>query len=390
MRILLIPLIVNFFSFLSLNGQVYTKKQYIMDTIYTQHHGKNILIFVRESDNEKVKWKAILRNAENNELVLLSDSIKKNMAWKHHEHVGESPIDLFNITGSYIDGNSLYILYNQFGNIYITKYIINQGDNFKEEKIIIDEYMVSGGFGKMINKAIIKKIKHNLFINLLVGQDGIGVKQNLYKLELERFNIKKLHFQENTKKIKVLYVTEVGKRKYRQKNDHINRYTNLTSKERQIENYRKPTEEEIEEVEILKHYIDIPFFYKQVSTSPEKEQEEMAEIHNLGLDWYKLFSKEEDSNLFSFGNKNADFCPIDEKKVANADQFLRKLNTEFGFLNSESQNLTIIDYIYQNSSEFMIFFFYTDKFNNEKIIRYDNYKNEWLIGDYSEEEIKQE
>lgn len=366
-----------------------TRPSDVMDTIYEQQHGKIILRFIRNSNDNNIEWKLILTNKNGRELTLHSEHIEKNSGWRYQESVGESPIDLYNIASSYLDEKNLYIIYNRFGEVFIIKYFSFEEEKFEEEKKIIQGYLVSGGFGNMVNRATLKRINNNLYFNLLTGQTGTGTRQSLYKLDLSAFTLKQIKFDEKPKPIKAICISDSGKKWYEQEKRNIEAYNKLSTEEKNKRKSTAPTEREINKLNFLKQYLQKPFYFKEMSTDKDKYEKEETDIKNNGLGWYPLFSaRSDDNNNINFQNiGNKEFLPIDNNKINKAEEYLKEAIAPY--LTKESLNkIKIIDYIYQSAEGYNIFFFYRDNSSEIKIIRYNNYNNEWLVGDYQEEEIK--
>ncbi len=97
--------------------------------------------------------------------------------------------------------------------------------------------------------------------------------------------------------------------------------------------------------------------------------------------------KDEDEMFKSLDlEKNIDNVGLEIKKVLIANKHLNNFDT-FKYLG----NIDITPFLSQGSRYTgTIYFLYQDNNVKPKIIRYNNDDNEWLIGDYKEEEIKQE
>ena len=362
----------------------------IMDTIYKQQFNQIVLNLVRVSNDPKITWEAILINKKGQKVILHSESVEKNMGWKSHEEVGESPIDLYNISGSYLDGNNLYMIYNRFGSVVLVKYHFTEGKNFEKEEKLIDYYLVSGGFGKMINEAQFGKISNELYFNLLVGQDGKGIRQNLYKINLISFDVKKIKFDENPKPVKVIRISNFGKIRYEETEITISNYNKLSPEEKEKNKFIAPTDEQIREFNTLKEYLNDSFYYKEMSIDKRTYEEEKQYLEDIYIEDYPLFAAQENDNDFSgidFANmEKAEFLPIDKNKIKKAENYLKEV-LAISIKKGKINKIKLIDYIYQSKEEYNIFFFYKED-QETKIIRYNNYKNEWLIGRYVEEGIK--
>ena len=101
-------------------------KNKTMEIIYEQQHGNLHITFHRNNTADKIEWKTLVTNKKGDTILLHTDSSEKNIAWKHQETIGESPTSLYNISGSYLDENSLYIIYNRFGELFISKYTFTE------------------------------------------------------------------------------------------------------------------------------------------------------------------------------------------------------------------------------------------------------------------------
>ena len=200
------------FSFFVCQGQVFSDS----DTIYQQQHNQINLRFTRTSTNTGIEWKTILINRDGKELILNSDSIEKNLAWEHYESVGESPIDLYNIAGSYSDGKNLHVIYNRFGRVFIVKYTLEEAEKFKKEEKTLLRFSASGSFGHMVNQARFIKIRNDVYFSLYTGQSFTGTQTNIFRLNPLSYEIKQIHFQEKPASVKVIHISESGKLRYEQ------------------------------------------------------------------------------------------------------------------------------------------------------------------------------
>lgn len=337
------------------------KKTNIMDTIYSQQHNQLNLIFLRELDGKKIQWRGILKNKNGKELLLYSDSIEKNSAWDYQEKIGESPVNLYNISGSYLDENSLYVVYNKFGKVFIIKYTFTEGNNFVTQEKQIAEYLVSGGFGNMINKAQLIKINNDIYLILDAFQSGSRRNSKIFKINQNSLKkIKTINFLEDSDIIKVCSVDNFGKNYFQQIEDKIKNYNKV--KDARNEKL-KPSDEE---------YI----FYKQFEDKINKK-------------YFFIKKSDIENNELPFGvNKHilflSDDMALDNLEIEKANQYIKEV---LSFNNSTNNEIQTKGYIYVNSQEKYIAFFYKEN-NSINIIRYNIYESEWQIGNYKEEEIK--
>ena len=366
-------LISSFFFTILGNAQTASK----MDTIYKQKLNELILTFVRTSDDSKVEWKTILKNKSGKEIILHSDSLVKDMGWKYKESVSESPINLYNISSSYLENSNLYIIYNRFGEISLNKFTFLVGDKFDKEEKILDKYLVSGGFGNMVNQCEIKEISGDLYFTLSTGQTGTGAKDDFYKFNLLDFIPKSISFSNYSKKIKTFRISEFGKKKYEQYKSVIDNYNRMSPQEKKSN--VAPTKDEIDANNFTAKYLNNAFNYLYIKDENElKKLEEITDIEN-----YPLFLK-------VYGDKgySDEVRIIDENKIRNAEQYIKEAIIISGNY-QKGEQITLLDYIYDSGQKNRIYFFYRHKLG-VNIIIFDNYDSEWLLGNYKEQDIKQE
>ena len=345
------------------------------DTIYQQQHNQISLRFTRTSTNTGIEWKTILTNRDGKELTLHSDSIEKNLVWEHYESVGESPIDLYNISGSHLDGKNLYIIYNRFGQVFITTYIFLEGEKFEKEEKIIQNSSSSGSFGNMSNQAQFRKIYGNIYFSLYTGHSFTGTRTNIFRLNPITYNIKQIYFKENPVPVKVISVDNFGKIEYEQTKRKIEYYENLSASEKTKNKSIAPTENEIKRLNTIEQYLEKPFYFKVMDINEEKYKEENTNLQNTGITDYPLFGKIEDSHK------------IDEAKIKYAEQYIKEVLAVYK--EKDANKIQLLDFIYDSGQKNIIYFFYQKNTKEVKIIRYDNYKNEWLLRDYQEEEVQE-
>ncbi len=338
-----------------------------MDTIYKQQHDQLLLTFIRKEDSTKVEWKAVSTNANGSETIIHTDFVEKNIAWKFQSERSESPIDLYNIAGSFLDAQDLYVVYNRFGHVFIVKYnLINTGKFTKEEEII-QEQMASGSFGNFVNQAQFRKINSVLFFTLYTGQSFTGTTIYLYKLQSSLKNIKQLSFRKETTRLKTMCISESGKLGFVQTGKAIANFDRLDAKEKEANQSIAPSKRERADYELLKAYIDKPFEFIKMSNDEEKFKAEELALENAGLTSYNLFLDEPKKN-------------IDPKKFKQAEKFINEALAITG----TKEQIKLLDYIYDNGQENTIYFFCDDGLRI-KIIRYKN--DEWLISNYDENNI---
>lgn len=317
----------------------------------------------------------ILTNGDGKKLTLHSDSIEKNLAWQHYESVGESPIDLYNIAGSYSDGKNLYVIYNRFGQVFIVKYTLEEAEKFKKEEKTLLRFSASGSFGHMVNQARFIKIRNDVYFSLYTGQSFMGTQTNIFRLNPIAYSIKKINFKEKSIPIKVISVDNFGKIEYEQTKRKIEYYENLSASEKIKKKSIAPTENEIKHLNIIKEYLEKPFYFKLMDINEEKYKEENTYLRNAGMTDYRLFGVSEDLHK------------IDEAKIKHAEKYIKEALTVCK--EKDVNSIKLLDFIYDPGQENMIYFFYQKNTKKVEIIRYNNYNNEWLIGDYQEEEIQE-
>ena len=126
-----------------------------------------------------------------------------------------------------------------------------------------------------------------------------------------------------------------------------------------------------------------------MSVDKTKYEDENTFLSDNDLEWYPMFSLEKSNVENNSGVPGIyEFLPLDENKIKKAEEYLSKLLTEIE--NSKyKKKLQILGNIYQSNRDYTIFFFYKETPLITKIIRFQNFENEWIIGNYIEEEIKQ-
>ncbi len=382
-----IVLFFSFFLVFYVNAQIDNRMKF--ETIYKQQHGNLHLTFDRNNSVDKVEWKTLVTNKKGDTIVLHTDSSEKNIAWKHQETIGESPTSLYNISGSYLDENNLYIIYNRFGELFISKYTFTEKNSFVKEEKIIDSYLTSGGFGRMLNKTDFKKIENKLYFNLFAGQQSSQYKQNLYKMDLNSFLLTRIIFETPKKIFKAVAISEFGIKRYDQLKINIETYSKMSPSEKEKNLFQKPSESQVKSFNLFSKYIDKPFYYYEMSVDKTKKEEVETFLSDNDLEWYPMFSlKRANVENNSGVSGTYEFLPLDENKIKRSEEYLSKLLTEIE--NSKyKKKVQILGNIYQSNRDYTIFFFYKETALVTKIIRFQNFENEWIIGDYKEEEIKQ-
>ena len=353
----------------------YSQSIPITDTIYEQQHNQINLRFTRTSTNTGIEWKTILTNRDGKELTLHSDSIEKNLVWEHYESVGESPIDLYNIAGSYSDGKNLYVIYNRFGQVFIVKYTLEEAEKLKKEEKTLLRFSASGSFGHMVNQARFIKIYGNIYFSLYTGHSFTGTRTNIFRLNPITYNIKQIYFKENPVPVKVISVDNFGKVEYEQTKRKIEYYENLNASEKTKNKSIAPTENEIKRLNTIEQYLEKPFCFKVMDINEEKYKEENINLQNTGITDYPLFGKIEDSHK------------IDKAKIKYAEQYIKEVLAVCK--EKDANKIQLLDFIYDSGQENIIYFFCQKNTKKVEIIRYNNYNNEWLLGDYKEEEVEQ-
>jgi hypothetical protein len=350
----------------------FSKSTYKMDTIYKQKFNDLLLSFVRNNYNSKVEWKTILKNKSGKELILHNDIFEKDSAWTYKESISESPIDLYNISGSLLDGKNLYVIYNRFGRVSVVKFSFTENENFtKDEKVILNTKF-SGGSGKMSNQADFRKINTDLYFSLYYGQSYTGTKVSLYKFNSDSFQkIKQIQWGEKIKRIKTISISDFGRKWYKNEEKILNSFNKLSLQDKEKE--VPPSKEDVLKFNLLKNHVDKTFSYQDMDLDQETYREKESILNNLGLENYQLFINSEKK--------------IEEFKIKRAEEYINDVLLKFKISKNVSK-VKLLDYIYESEKEKIIFFFYKDSLET-KIIRYNNYNSEWLIGDCKEEEIKQ-
>jgi hypothetical protein len=337
------------------------RKLSMMDTVYNQQHNQLRLTFVRESDKGKIKWKSIVKDKNGEELIVYSDSIEKNMGWEYQESIGESPADLYNIAGSYLEGDNLYVTYNRFGEVFIIKYSFTEDRNFTKQEKLIEKFLVSAGFGDMVNKAQFIKIDDYIYMILNAFQSGSRRNSKIFKIDQNSLSeIKIVIFSEKQDVIQVCSVSNFGKSYYQQIKDKISEYNKSKDTDREK---LKPTKTEYDFFEQVKDKINKNLFYIKRSGNGDNELPFGIEEHTL----------------FLSDNKTLDYSQME-----NADKYIKEV---LSFDNKNYSEIQTRGYIHVNSQEKYVCFFYTEN-TSIKIIKYDLYNSEWVIGDYKEEEVK--
>lgn len=351
-----------------------------MDIIYEQRLTNLTLRFLREMDSTKCRWKTTITNKSGKELLIETDSLEKSFAWLHQEAVGESPVNLYNITTAIHNDDDLYIVYNRFGEVVLVKYTFTDGKSFSKKRKIIKGYMASGGFGSMINFGEFKTIEKDIYLYILVGQSFSGAYPHLYKIDHSLFTVHEIQFDDNIPPIKTVTVSEFSKGWMVQEERQIEEWNKMTPKERERNQYMEVPEEEKQKIARLKERLQEKFSYYKLSADEEKRRDEETDISNEGLDNYQIFK-----NDHSFNN-----APTYIKEVLEVNN--QKKITEGIKVLGYIQGKIMEGPIRSDLDDHTIYFFYQEEsrsLGKIKIIRYDNHPMvcTWFIGDYEEKEL---
>lgn len=349
-RFFLIYLTVVNFLLYSCNGQVINQSNQKKMEIYEKQFDGFSIQFIRIISNEKIDWKTIYKK-NNEEKIIYADMAIKNIGWKIQEERGESPIDLYNIAGTFYDdrNKSLYVIYNRFGEVLLHKYILEKDSFIKKEDKILMKYLMSGGFGKVINDADITKIKDKIYFILAIGQSGIKNPSQMFVINNNSLNmISKIEFENPIKIIKSVYINEFGVSVYNQEKTN-------------------PNKKEV--TDLLKDNMEKKYFFIDMPVNKEQYEIKASELHDYGISNFKLFLKENSENAVD----------IDSDKIKKANTYINEA--------SKNENQKIISYLFDKSQE-NILYFLVDENNIIKIVRFNNYNSDWLFGNYKETIVK--
>ncbi len=359
----------NFIYFNVIGSKIKT-----MDTIYYKEYDNVKISFLRTENTTTVNWETLLTNKSGENITLFTDKVEKNMLWKSQEEKGESPIRLYNISGFFFDGDNLYLVYNRFGFVTLIKYTFTNNNKFTKEEKPLLSYLVSGGFGDMINNVQFKKINGDLYFLLITGQSFTGSTSNLYKSNLVDLNLKKIEFDEKVRIVKAISLSESGRLGFEQTEGKIKYYNSLNNSKKDENKLIAPTDKELKEYKIVQEYIKLPFYFKEISSQKDKYEIEETELDNLGLAKFSLFTDESRK--------------IEELKIKDAIKYINQA-TNLLKTDKPSNMMNLLDYFHDSIKENKLYFFCQDGFKI-KIIRYDNFYNQFVIGDYKEEIVKLE
>ena len=350
-----------------------------MDTIYKQDHKELTIVSTRTADSTKIEWKTILIDKDNDKLLLDSFRLDRSLGWKKIEQdYGYTQYGQYTISTSYLDDNNLYIIYQKSGKIFTTKYTFDKKGKFHRVDKHIQNHFQTPSFSKNEVISTVKRFEKSLYINLLYKASRLGKEQALYKIDLNAFSVKKIKFSEAHKIIKVYALSKFGKLDYSQNKRKIEAYNKMSSNEKKENKSSAPTAAEIEYINTLKKYLNESFYYEEMSSNKDIYYKENLHFENLGLESYVLFS--------SNSNNATEVLPLDRNKILNAEDYLKEVLNIYE-IKEPKISVNYLGYIYQSQPDFIIFFFYQSDSLGTKITRYDNYKNEWIIGSYVEEEI---
>ncbi|MDR2235555.1 MAG: hypothetical protein LBE92_05490 [Chryseobacterium sp.] len=323
-----------------------------MEIIYEKPLGDFSIRLVRNVTADKVDWETLYIKNDTKKIIS-NDKAEKNAGWKLQEERGESPVDLYNIAGTFYDrkDKSLYLICNRFGEVILNKYAFEKDTFVKKEAKVLAKYLVSGGFGKAINTADIIKVKDKIYFTLTVGQSGIKKPTQVFTFNPASLNsLKKIEFSTPSKTVKTVYINEFGTSIYEQEKDNA---------------------EKKEIITLLKNNLNRQYFFISMPGDSEQYEAKSAELHDYGIASYNLFLKED-----SEGKAEPDPEKM-EKAGTYINEMLKSIHP------GDNKNRTLAGYLYDNAQE-NILYFLTEENGIIEIIRYNNYTGDWLLGSYAE------
>lgn len=325
------------------NNQLHLNNK--METIYAKQIENFTIEFLRNNESNRISWETVFVKNETRKIIF-SDKTEKNIGWKSQEERGESPLGLYNVAGSYYDNTKqmLYIIYNRFGDVFIHKYHLENDTFSKKAEKKIANYVMSGGFGNLINTADFLEIKDKIYFILTVGQSSIKNPTQLFVLDSNSLeSMKKIKFSLPEKIIKTLFVNEFGKSFFEQEKENIN--------------------DKNETLVLVRENVNKKFFFIDMPLDKEKYDARTSELHDYGISNFNLFLKD-----------NSQTNQIDKNKIKSINNY---------FSEALNSSINVLGYLFDEGQENTIYFFGEEK-RIFKIYRFNSYTSELLISNFSE------
>ncbi|WP_309607881.1 hypothetical protein [Flavobacterium sp.] len=264
-------------------------------------------------------------------------------------------------------GNFIYVSIYKQNKVFLIEYLVQQTDAPKKEYFIANDFRGSYEiFGDPTFSSEIKKINNELFI--MSKYSGL-TRFNLQSREMKKllfFNShanpnqsdnakQKESFNFNQKIIKTIHID----------------LDNETIFSEYLKNHKINIDsDKISLIKKLKKSNEKTYYFYEIK---DIEKDNSFLKNTSGVEVFNIFTKE---NL----NNSESINQIKVALVSVIDNYYSKVNINF----------KLFDYIQEYGNEDISCFFYSDATSRIKIARYSTDNSEWLLGDYKEEEIKQE
>jgi hypothetical protein len=335
----------------------------------------NISLFQKKENSEnQTSWKLYLQKEKEDKLILL-DSFSLTIPTSKTIFTSNNDIlEIPNLLCAIKDDSSIYTFIFKERALWLYRYNFVE-DKFESKRIKIFNMLPGSvdNFGEASFDITHFKISNDDYFNISHHR-VIGRIEMLVKLDKNLFRVNELIFAKVKNKIKVICMSENGEFSIRQSNEIVSDYNKMSIEDKRKS--RKPIEE-IKYLKYTKQYLDKPFYYLKMSHDKKENEDKNTELRNNNLVEFNLFNTTPLSSNF------------DENKIQKAEQYLKDVL----YFNGNKKNVAdikLLGYFYDSGQKNIIYFYYQEVTSDIKIIRYDRYESEWLLGDYKEEEIKQE
>lgn len=351
-----------------------------IDTTYKKEYS-NFTVLLTRKIATTIAWETkLMPKASNKEIILESFSIERDPNWKRMEGMGYTQLGAYTISTSYINGNDLFIIHQSQNKVYITKYEFSKEFAFTKTKKYIQSHRQTPHTKENEVLSSLLSINNILYANIETKASRLGTAQKLYAINMTALEVKKISFNKKLKLIGLFALREGKKETYNKRLAYINNYTNLDANQKQKEAVK--LEKTKKEVAILEPFIDQEFNYVILSNNKDEHYNQNRDLRILNLRKYPLFT-------LRSSNKQ-EFLPLDSKKIEKASLYIDEVLQKFDNKKA-NERVELLGYINQTNPNYFIFFFYKEATSlRTKIIRFNKYSNEWLLGSYTEETIKEE
>lgn len=334
--------------------------------------GVRIQLFVSR-DKSATRFQTLL--TKNGEPTLVDEVISNSWLLKDpNKH------QYFNVFDFVIQGKQLFIFYNDFGQVFMDEYRLNDDIISTKKRHFIGKHgMISYENGGDIKSEVqVLWIQNKLYFFINAKQFFGGYLNGLFVFNNEE--VQQISFTEKKQLIvlKPIIIAESGKEWYDNNKD--------------IE-YK--SEEDASRYDLLSRYYDIQSGYYKMTTNDDIYSNETTKLWNSGL--------KDDKPIEIDPSKDFELNNAQKDKITNTIRFIM---SEYD--NIETDNIDLLGYIFshtrlkRNSNEDptrienfnysldgdLFYFFVRTNSSQLKIVRYNMSTNDWLISDFEIDKIE--